>query len=364
MPLRGLLLALLALSGAASADEKAAQVFSRASPSVYSIIATGADGQTMLGSGVVVADERIATNYHVIKNAQSVRVRHGNDESAVTIEASDPRHDLAMLLAPGVHAPAATIGQTAAVEVGQTVYAIGSPRGLELSFSEGLVSSLRSTADGNVIQTTASISPGSSGGGLFDAQGRLLAFTTAQVVDGQNLNFAVPVDWLRYVGMQVQAGDAVDLSASARAQPAAATQPAMPAAPALAPDPSIAEQERRLPRLFTISGVILLLLLGAKPAIGMLTDWMSSDPPPPPVRATIDRMAPFRTMAREELAAKKVDTDTWMQALRESQSDEVRAKASYIELRAQQLHKSEMDRRWELARTASSHPGQRPPPDA
>ena len=82
------------------------------------------------------------------------------------------------------------------VRTGQKVFAIGAPQGLELTISEGIVSSLRETKLGTVIQTTAPISPGSSGGGLFNVSGQLIGITTFQSKTGQNLNFAVPADWI------------------------------------------------------------------------------------------------------------------------------------------------------------------------
>jgi hypothetical protein len=85
--------------------------------------------------------------------------------------------------------------------VGEKVFAIGNPRALEVTLSEGLISGLRGEwADGShVVQTTAPISPGSSGGGLFDAEGRLVGITTFQRRDSQNLNFALPSDWIGQV---------------------------------------------------------------------------------------------------------------------------------------------------------------------
>lgn len=75
------------------------------------------------------------------------------------------------------------------------MYAVGSPRGLELTISDGIISQLRGEHT-NLIQTTASISPGSSGGGLFNLRGELIGITTFNVTGGQNLNFALPVEWL------------------------------------------------------------------------------------------------------------------------------------------------------------------------
>ncbi len=97
-------------------------------------------------------------------------------------------------------APAVTTAETWSEECapGKTSLPSASPQGLELTISEGIVSSLRSVPDvGTVIQTSAAISPGSSGGGLFDSSGRLIGITTFQSKSGQNLNFAVPAEWIK-----------------------------------------------------------------------------------------------------------------------------------------------------------------------
>ena len=97
--------------------------------------------------------------------------------------------------ARGLTAKPAQLGQTSRLKVGEPVYAVGAPRGLELSLSDGIVSQLRGGPP-PFIQTTAAISPGSSGGGLFDAEGRLVGFTTLYIEGGQSLNFAMPVEWV------------------------------------------------------------------------------------------------------------------------------------------------------------------------
>lgn len=88
------------------------------------------------------------------------------------------------------------IGSSRTLKVGETVFAIGAPQGLELSLSEGIVSSIREEEDRRYIQTTAAISPGSSGGGLFNADGKLVGITAFTFKHGQTLNFALPIEWL------------------------------------------------------------------------------------------------------------------------------------------------------------------------
>ena len=89
----------------------------------------------------------------------------------------------------------AQLGKAAGLKVGDPVYAVGAPKGLELSLSDGIVAQLRGGPP-PLIQTTAAISPGSSGGGLFDGEGRLVGLTTLYVEGGQSLNFAMPVEWI------------------------------------------------------------------------------------------------------------------------------------------------------------------------
>jgi predicted RNA-binding protein YlqC (UPF0109 family) len=81
------------------------------------------------------------------------------------------------------------------LSVGERVYAIGAPEGFDLTLSEGLISGLRRLGNTNVIQTTAPISHGSSGGGLFDSEGRLIGITTYFMQEGQSLNFAIAADF-------------------------------------------------------------------------------------------------------------------------------------------------------------------------
>ena len=88
--------------------------------------------------------------------------------------------------------------RSTALKVGEPAFAVGAPQGLELSISQGIVSQLRPTPLGKdpMIQTTAAISQGSSGGGLFDSDGRLVGLTTLYYKEGQSLNFAVPISFV------------------------------------------------------------------------------------------------------------------------------------------------------------------------
>jgi serine protease Do len=176
------------------------ELFERNSQSVVVIVGLNADSKPILqGSGVVVADQRVITNCHVAKSAAGTQIKLGDKVYAASLLRvdSDPLHDLCLLAVDGLHAPAIALATISSVKVGKKVFALGAPKGLDLTLSEGIVSSLREYNDSHFIQTTASISPGSSGGGLFDDTGELVGITTFQRADGQNLNFAVPVDWVK-----------------------------------------------------------------------------------------------------------------------------------------------------------------------
>jgi Trypsin-like peptidase domain/TPR repeat/Tetratricopeptide repeat len=147
------------------------------------------------GSGVLISPGRVATNCHVVRGGPSYQVARGEQRVAATLYAEDGNKDICLLDATDLGGEPAQLGQAATLKVGDPVYAVGAPRGLELSLSDGIVSQLRGGPP-PLIQTTAAISPGSSGGGLFDGDGRLVGLTTLYMRGGQSLNFAMPVEWI------------------------------------------------------------------------------------------------------------------------------------------------------------------------
>lgn len=172
-------------------------VYATAAPSVVVVEAQDGMGRAFSrGSGVAVGLQQVITNCHVIAQAAQIKVRQGGSDYAASALTSDTYFDLCLLQVPQLSAPTIRRGTVKNLRVGQVVYAIGTPQGLERTLSQGLVSAMRETSEGTVIQTSAPISPGSSGGGLFDTQGQLVGITTFQTKTGQNLNFAIPVDWL------------------------------------------------------------------------------------------------------------------------------------------------------------------------
>ena len=184
----------------AATAQNAQSVFTRVSPSV--VVIKTKDGQ---GSGIAVSrltegfgkQTLVVTNCHVVQSELLVTVTHRSTTGNGIVKSCDAERDLAIVWVEG-ELPLVQIRSAATLAVGEAVYAVGAPKGLDLSISEGIVSQLRTknTSRAPMVQTTAAISPGSSGGGLFDAQGRLVGITTLFLKEAQSLNFAIPSDWI------------------------------------------------------------------------------------------------------------------------------------------------------------------------
>lgn len=186
------------LAWCADAAPAPEDLYQRLAPSVWLVEADPGERQGKIGSAVVIGPEQLVTNCHVIDKAGTLFVVHEGRRWRATLQYRDPVRDICQLRAQGLAAPAAPVASAATLRPGAKVFAIGNPRGLELTFSDGLVSGLRHDREGQLqyIQISVPISPGSSGGGLFDAQGRLVGITTAGLRDSQNINFALPSDWI------------------------------------------------------------------------------------------------------------------------------------------------------------------------
>lgn len=179
-----------------------AEVFAKVSPSVWRVRTYDKEGLALgQGSAVVIGPDTLVTNCHVLRKAGRFVVARGDRTIPGTLAMWDTERDLCEVKAGALNAPAVDLAETLRLVVGQPVYAVGNPLGLESTLSAGLLSGLRRNESQQLVslQTSAPISPGSSGGGLFDDEGRLLGLTTMSLVGGnsQNLNFAIPVDWIR-----------------------------------------------------------------------------------------------------------------------------------------------------------------------
>lgn len=185
---------------------EASSIYERAAPSVVFITCIDARGRGSSGSGVILrADGIIATNFHVINDATAAKVQLSNGDvyDDVSVIDTDERKDIAIIKIKAVNLPVLAVVDSDAVKIGAAIYTIGSPRGLTGSLSSGIVSSLRPANELSpeltgfrIIQFTAPISPGSSGGALLDDTGRLLGLVFAFKPGGQNLNLAIPVNYV------------------------------------------------------------------------------------------------------------------------------------------------------------------------
>lgn len=153
------------------------------------------------GSGFIVDQEGlILTNHHVIRNATNatVRLSSGDIYDRVSVLAVDERRDLAVLKISGFGLPTLELGNSDSVRIGTDVIAIGSPLGLENTVSTGIVSGRRTEPKGfQLLQITAPASTGSSGGPVLLRDGRVVGIAASQFRNGQNLNFAVPINYAR-----------------------------------------------------------------------------------------------------------------------------------------------------------------------
>ena len=195
-------------STAVAPAEGAETVFANQAPKVVLLVTRKSGEFHSLASGVILAaDGYIGTNYHALEGADSVEIRFfsqpGNSVDYQTFNAvkllyADSEHDIAILKVNANSLPflACRAPSESPARVGQKIYAIGNPKGLSNTISEGIVSALRSLDNQDVIQHTAAISPGSSGGALVDSNGDLLGMNSWQLADAQNLNFAIPSKYL------------------------------------------------------------------------------------------------------------------------------------------------------------------------
>lgn len=169
--------------------DDARQVFARVAASVVTVQVQ--DGH---GSGVVVAPGKVATNCHVVRDETIIRIVTTSGEFKAAWTGQLPDVDLCLLSVPELKAAPVVLRRSASLAVGEPAYAVGNPLGFGLAVSSGLVTIVQKGEPYALLVATAPQSPGSSGGGLFDREGRLLGLTTAILGTGQNLNKIVVAD--------------------------------------------------------------------------------------------------------------------------------------------------------------------------
>jgi S1-C subfamily serine protease len=177
------------------------QIAKTAFGSVVLLVMEDANGQsTALGSGFFILKGVIASNLHVVEGASRGYAKIVGQKAKFDIEGIvgiDQRRDLVLLKISAPRTPPLSLGDSDAVQVGESIYAVGNPQGLEGTFSQGIVSSIRQVASDKLLQITAPISPGSSGGPVLNSKGDVIGVSVATFSGGQNLNFAIPANYLK-----------------------------------------------------------------------------------------------------------------------------------------------------------------------
>ena len=208
-----------------------------------------------LGSGFIISrDGFIVTNEHVVRDAESIRVKLSNDKVyEARVVGGDPKTDIAVIKINATDLPVAVLGDSDRLEVGQWAIAIGNPFGLERSMTVGIISATGRSNVGiesieNFIQTDASINPGNSGGPLLNIHGEVVGINTAIVAAGQGIGFAIPTNMARPIISQL-----VEKGKVTRAWLGVSIKP-------------VSEEEARSLGLSKPSGVVIAAVQGDGPA--------------------------------------------------------------------------------------------------
>ncbi len=211
----------------AQSDLSLEELADRATRAVVLIDVRTASG-TKQGSGFLVDPTGvILTNHHVIRDARAVRVKlaSGDLYDVVEVLATDERRDLAVLQIPGFDLPSLRLANSDSVKIGNPVVVIGSPLGLENTVTTGIISGRRQEPEGfQLLQISAPASRGSSGGPVLSQDGAVIGVAASQLQTGQNLNFAVPINYARGLLDHLD-GEPV---AVLRPEPARTDEPAVP----------------------------------------------------------------------------------------------------------------------------------------
>jgi serine protease Do len=168
-------------------------LFKTASPAVYAVLGQATALATSQGSAVAVSSKEAITNCHVVARSKTITLANATTRLRAEVIAADRKTDRCYLrVLDGELEPVPGFRDYASLLVGEAVFTIGSPEGLINTLGDGLLSGLRRSEDGvEYVQITAPVSPGSSGGGVFDDRGNLIGITTFTIRDAQNLNFAI-----------------------------------------------------------------------------------------------------------------------------------------------------------------------------
>ncbi len=196
-----IILIIMVILSPAISHADAGRIFKENNKAVVVVIAYDDKGNPISqGSGFIVrGDGAIVTNYHVVSNAVDIKVKIG--DTILGIEGllhTDKENDLVILKVKGKKLQTVKIGDIEKLSVGEKVYVISSPQGLENTISDGILSGLREIdPKRKILQITAPVSKGSSGGPVFNKNGEVIGTATFLIEEAQNLNFAMPINLIK-----------------------------------------------------------------------------------------------------------------------------------------------------------------------
>ena len=360
--------------------QSANNVYAQVKRSVGIVIVSTFEGQLVgSGSAVTVSSQTMVTNRHVLIPGHRYQVIAGGGVHEAYMTICDSTQDLCLLEVRTLEANPVEFGDANRLSVGDTVYAIGAPNEIgnivgvsnatkqksfsppQLTLSNGLITALRPVEDGSIIQTNAAMSPGSSGGGLFDAQGRLIGITTFMMRSGQSLNMALPVNWVERLGVR-GAPRAAEMSAQSAPAAFAPAQNQRQTATGAVPEREI-EDAQAGPAGPTISapapaqeagwskygwGVVPVLLLAIYLARRRRSE-IEEDDYPSPAPAVDPLLQRFVEEAQRELEQERPEENLWRMVLADHKGNAQAARQSYVDRRAARLLSAEKDRQWAAA---------------
>jgi serine protease Do len=177
------------------------RLFDELSRSVYVIVAARSIDDARLGRGlaqgsaVAVSTGTLITNCHIVEGRPAIYLATKDGLVPLVVTAAKPRADTCVLTEKNATlSPVTRLRLYESLEIGESVLAIGAPSGFSNTLTEGIISQVRTHEGRRLIQTSAAISSGSSGGGLFDGKGNLIGITSFRIKDAEGLNFAIAVD--------------------------------------------------------------------------------------------------------------------------------------------------------------------------
>ena len=198
--MKKIIISIILLLSITSSVMASTDVVNKVFPAMVLIVMEDKNGnEKSIGSGFLVSPNVIATNFHVIENAYSGHVKLVNKDEVYEIDGVvgySAKYDLALIKIGHNNGTPLTL-KSPSVDIGQKIFAIGNPLGLEGTISDGIISGLRDFEDLSLLQISAPISPGNSGGPIVDENGDIIGVATYSFAGGQNLNFAIPVEYLK-----------------------------------------------------------------------------------------------------------------------------------------------------------------------